>query len=285
MEQVKVEGVYGKWLNNQRQKRHLFNLGDGSSELANIEDCGFCQELTRLSVFNKTAELLAKRLSPLLPPSPSPPPPQTPLPQTPETLAEHIEKAQKILDFLFEGRSTDEVMFRATMSILFAYKEVIPGDDLLFLAIYQELMTLFLTSSKYCTASCYWRWSSVHLEKVVSIEVPFLELLFTALSLSLSVGKMAVSKCSRKGSNGRSEEVEEEEGNEETEEEEEDETEVVDCCCFCCCCSCWLSELAATSDAWIHSSAMSSSGSSISFSGSSALVIESTVVTADIASR
>ncbi|KAH9391913.1 hypothetical protein TYRP_022412 [Tyrophagus putrescentiae] len=141
----------------QKKYVRLCGAGDGSSELANIEDCGFCQELTRLLVFSKTAELPAKRLSPLLPPSPSPPPPQTPLPQTPETLAEHIEKAQKILDFLFEGRSTDEVMFRATMSILFAYKEVIPGDDLLFLAIYQELMTLY---RRHCPQllSVYWRY-------------------------------------------------------------------------------------------------------------------------------
>ena len=48
-------------------------------------------------------------------------------------------------------------MFRATMSILFAYKEVIPGDDLLFLAIYQELMTLY---RRHCPQllSVYWRY-------------------------------------------------------------------------------------------------------------------------------
>ena len=54
-------------------------------------------------------------------------------------------------------RSTDEVMFRATMSILFAYKEVIPGDELLFLAIYQELMALY---RRHCPQLqlLYWRY-------------------------------------------------------------------------------------------------------------------------------
>ena len=72
----------------------------------------------------------------------------------------------------------------------------------------------------------FWFWCSL------------LELLFTPLCPLLSVGKMTVSDCSRKGSNGRGDEVEEKERNEETEEKEENEAEVVDCCCFCCCCSC-----------------------------------------------
>ena len=55
-------------------------------------------------------------------------------------------------------------MFRATMSILFAYKEVIPGDELLFLAIYQELMALY---RRHCPQlqSLYWRYFGlIHLQ-------------------------------------------------------------------------------------------------------------------------
>ena len=76
------------------------------------------------------------------------------------------------------------------------------------------------------------------LKRLFRLWCSLLELLFTPLCPLLSVGKMAVSDCSRKGSNGRGKKVEEEEGNDEDEEEEEDEAEVVDCCCFCCCCSC-----------------------------------------------
>ena len=48
-------------------------------------------------------------------------------------------------------------MFCATMSILFAYKEVIPGDEFLFLAIFQELITLY---RRHCLQLqlLYWRY-------------------------------------------------------------------------------------------------------------------------------
>lgn len=55
--------------------------------------------------------------------------------------------------------STNEVMFRATMSILFVfYKEVILGDEFLFQeAIYQKLMTLY---RRHCPQLqlLYWRY-------------------------------------------------------------------------------------------------------------------------------
>ncbi len=63
------------------------------------------------------------------------------------------------MDFLLEVRSTEEVMqFCATMSIFFVfYKEVIPGDEFLLLAIYQELMTLY---RRHCPQLqlLYWRY-------------------------------------------------------------------------------------------------------------------------------
>ncbi|KAH9396819.1 hypothetical protein TYRP_003117 [Tyrophagus putrescentiae] len=64
-----------------------------------------------------------------------------------------------LVDFFLEMRSTDEVMFCATMSIFFVfYKEVIPGDEFLFQeAIYQELMTLY---RRHCPQLqlLYWRY-------------------------------------------------------------------------------------------------------------------------------